>query len=1416
MPPFDNFYLDMNGIVHACSHPEDPAAKPKNEPDMMMKIFAYLDRLFNIVKPQGVCFMAIDGCAPRAKMNQQRARRFRAAQERQEAIKAQEMMAAADEDYEAEEVFDSNCITPGTAFMVRLSQNLKFFIAKKVAEDAAWQIPDIIFSGHEVPGEGEHKVMEYIRHAKAQPDYPPDSRHCLYGLDADLIMLSLLSHEPHFALLREVVTFGRVDAAKSKADRLHKRDSFQVLYVALLREYMDLEFRSALRIDEGKLGFPYNFEQIVDDFILMCYLVGNDFLPPLPTVDIRDGGLDEMIKTYKEMLPGFGGYLVDAEKCEIHPERFEKLLAHIAQGERAILMEKEADLKFVKAGGGKGGKGKGKGGGGRAPAYRAGPQDELDEADEIDAAIQELSKDAGEDAVKMRYYWRKLGVDFGKPQLQDLKRSYMEGLNWVLKYYYQGVPSWNWFYPSHYAPLATDMVGLAELGDTASFDLGKPFLPFQQLLGVLPPLSSALLPAPYRALMTNPNSPVYEFFIDELKIDMEGKSFEWEAIVLLKFMEEEKLLAACEMVLLSDLTPQEQKQNFQGSDILMCYDPSVSIVVTSPYPGLIKDIQNAHVQHRPYFFPPKPPGWAFGPRLQEGVSLGRNIVAGWPSILSHPLDIKGELCACGVNIFGRPSQRDSMLITIDTSSQSSTEPAPEASANAEDSDLPPASAEEAVTSRNVLGKTRFAQFPCLVEAIVSSVSDGVKRYSLSQSGTVIDRALSQDEINAWQKDAYAAGELSKTRWGVDPGEVHVMLGIKIFTGMRALDGGRGTSKTWATKEEVVPWQLTLTRPPQPDPRFLAQPVNAPLQTQFPVGQQVLYLEPPFSGVSAVVTGLEEGKVAIEFDWFTNVGAGLPAGGDLFAIVATQKRKDVLYFPLDFVAQKLEISYNTLSKILSVVPLAKVKNERGYWDSPGDIGLQLKFEKRNLCMPGFTQRQTNGRGWQCSAACVQIIQEYKTQFPEIFAAVSKNDSYEVDPQNIFKGQVVADKVAQVLKFLAIIPTAALPLVPATARCFDLEMISTIEKLGDKFTEVRAAAKSIRVSRLVTPKALLKPTPLGLSGVAAAGHWQLADRVVCIRPSGQVPFGLRGTVVGFGDDDREVEVIADAPFVGGEPLRGRCTGLRGKQMPVTALWRIPTPKLVQRPAKGKKGSWDGAAQGGSHRKQQQAQQVDDGRYVQQSSDEVKGKGKGKGKGGGGKGKGSSKNKVTSIQQKQEPKGPLDAADDAQIAAGMNASPWYHGGGKSPLFSVLFRQLIETHVHSQGAQGTCRLAEPLDPRRRERGAAGRGTTVQAERGTAPKAATSREDGNSLRLRLRLRRCRQAVLEMASNRCCCSASKHSNAKGVRTRTLRRPSGSLAPRQVQCPCRCSCFLAQGSPLPAQRQRNRTADPAPHPKPTSS
>ena len=92
--------------------------------------------------------------------------------------------------------------------MCRLHKQLQYFVTSKISTDSLWQGVTVILSGHETPGEGEHKIMDFIRHQKSQPGYDPNLRHCLYGLDADLVMLGMCTHDPHFSLLREEVKFG--------------------------------------------------------------------------------------------------------------------------------------------------------------------------------------------------------------------------------------------------------------------------------------------------------------------------------------------------------------------------------------------------------------------------------------------------------------------------------------------------------------------------------------------------------------------------------------------------------------------------------------------------------------------------------------------------------------------------------------------------------------------------------------------------------------------------------------------------------------------------------------------------------------------------------------------------------------------------------------------------------------------------------------------------------------------------------------------------------------------------------------------------------------------------------------------------------------------------------------------------------
>ncbi|KAF8379132.1 hypothetical protein HHK36_028561 [Tetracentron sinense] len=560
---FDNLYLDMNGIIHPCFHPEGQPP-PKSYEEVFTAVFKYIDRIFSMIRPRKLLYMAIDGVAPRAKMNQQRTRRFRAAKDMADEAAGTERLRSVFESegenlslLEQTTTLDSNVITPGTEFMASLSSALQYYVRLRMNMDPGWRGVKVILSDANVPGEGEHKIMSYIRLQRNLPGFDPNTRHCLYGLDADLIMLALATHELHFSILREDVSKVRAPHKNPKlwkgsrrkmgnkdANDIASMQKFQFLNVWVLRDYLAHD----MKIPDPTV--KVDLERLVDDFVFMCLFVGNDFLPHVPSLEIS----------------------------EVNLERVEHFVQALGSYESAIFkrrrqVQKEKDNFFQSFSNRKppfGDKRKKSGRFWSSPKPMATPGSEASQisgassinstSDGANALVDKIK--LGEEGWKERYYAEKFEAET-EDDREEIRRhavlKYIEGICWVMHYYYRGVCSWQWFYPYHYAPSASDFYGLAQL--EIHFTLGEPFKPFDQLMGVLPAA---------RNLMTDSSSPILDFYPAEFELDMNGKRFAWQGVCKLPFIKESRLLTEIGKVE-HTLTDEEKRRNSLGLDVLFVH-----------------------------------------------------------------------------------------------------------------------------------------------------------------------------------------------------------------------------------------------------------------------------------------------------------------------------------------------------------------------------------------------------------------------------------------------------------------------------------------------------------------------------------------------------------------------------------------------------------------------------------------------------------------------------------------------------------------------------------------------------------------------------------------------------------------------------------------------------------------------------
>jgi len=524
----DYLYLDTNCLAHPKSFEVIDSLTKKMDNEqiielMFKKIIEYIDFLYNYVKPRELLYISIDGVAPMAKINQQRKRRYKSL--------IDNMIKNDIKKKHKKKIFtdwNNSVITPGTEFMELLHDEiLKYTMSNDKIK--------IIYSSYHTPGEGEHKILEHIRLNMN------DKIYVIYGLDADLIFLALASKKNNLYLLRETQHFGEL---------VKHNDGFH--YVA-----MD-ELRICL--NEKLTGNNEEIEiDLTDDFIFICYFLGNDFLPHLPSVDIKTGGLDIIVKNYNKIRNKLNETMVDVKKKDKINMKFLRLFLES--------MSTCEDYYFRQV----------------LPAAKDHWGNKIKHLDNMDDEYEkevwkfenlldiELNDEirlgqGGKSEYKYRYYNEYFNCsDYMSDIAGHAAYEYFVGIKWVTEYYFVGCPSWTWQYPYSHAPFMTDLGQYVCDVNEIILKIFEPITPFMQLLMVIPPSYRDILPKSYQILMYDDESPIIDYFPTKIFIDFINKEMNWKGVPILSIIDIDRIKRA---TLKLKLTKKEQERNNTCDDIM--------------------------------------------------------------------------------------------------------------------------------------------------------------------------------------------------------------------------------------------------------------------------------------------------------------------------------------------------------------------------------------------------------------------------------------------------------------------------------------------------------------------------------------------------------------------------------------------------------------------------------------------------------------------------------------------------------------------------------------------------------------------------------------------------------------------------------------------------------------------------------
>jgi 5'-3' exonuclease len=557
----DYFFMDFNSIVYKEWSTLSDDLKTTLSEDRLQQVLIQrvvertLYLVNTIVQPKEYAYISMDGSAPKAKIVQQRSRRYKA-------VQSEHFLENKKRQYnkESSSAFNPSChICPGTMFMTNLSHALQKTMAKKQF------CCSVLLSDSSNPGEGEHKILPKIRSLMSEQEK------CvvIYSPDGDMISLGLMTHKKNIYILRYI-------DPQSEHEVIWKEKGYELLYCSL--ETVRHDFRKELTktfsdgIDENRILIDYNF---------LLAMVGNDFVPSMPFLKIRSGGLTMLIDIYNRLRPRYSDYLI-SETYGLHVPFFTEIFLELSKLETRemrkefALIEKEYE--------------------GYATQRREMKEADLSEYDVLESRYYHLSFFHPDHPLasqyrrlwntidyrqekhvwKSQYYHYFCGFDSSNHTSYntlrtEMVKNYMESLMFTLRYYTTGVPSWKWSYRYRVAPIPSDVWTILSKHsfnpNSIVFTKGTPYTPFQQLMLILPQqIMTTILPEPFHHI---PHLEKWKYFFPlEFEVDaLAGIKYIYSEAILPELKEENEFLHMVQEIEEKSLSLFEQRRNHVSTRI---------------------------------------------------------------------------------------------------------------------------------------------------------------------------------------------------------------------------------------------------------------------------------------------------------------------------------------------------------------------------------------------------------------------------------------------------------------------------------------------------------------------------------------------------------------------------------------------------------------------------------------------------------------------------------------------------------------------------------------------------------------------------------------------------------------------------------------------------------------------------------